>query len=90
MPTNLQPHYLKDIAVEKRLFILLALCGRRYHYEHEFEQLKKWVEQHNESSKDKINLDKLQEIFYWCQEQKKIYDGEEKYETYCELSGQKI
>jgi len=87
---DLQPHYVRDVPIEKRMFILLALCGRRYHYDHEFKQLKKWVEQHNEKSDEKINLDKLQEIFYWCQEQKKIYDEEEKYETYCELSGQKV
>jgi hypothetical protein len=87
---ELQPFYTGQISTEKRLFILLCLCGRRFHYEHQFNGLKKLVEEHNESSGEKINLDKLQEIFYWCQEQKKTYDAEQKYERYCELSGQKV
>lgn len=86
---DLQPKNTEEIGVEKRLFILLVLCGRRYEYDHQFKELKEMAETYNQDSNQKISLDKLQEIFYWCKEQKKQYSDNQTYETYCELSGQK-
>lgn len=87
---DLQPKNTEEIGVKKRLFILLALCGRRYEYDHQFKELKEMAETYNQNSNPKISLDKLQEIFCWCKEQKKQYSDNRTYETYCELSGQKV
>lgn len=102
----LQGKAKREISCETRLFILVALCGRRYHYDHQFKALEKLVNAHNggidkidkettpknKSNSENIDLVKLREIFEWCKAQKAEYDQKmrKSYRQFCDLSGQEV
>lgn len=86
------PCYNK-IPIEERLFIIVDLCGRRFHYEHQHKKLIQLVEEHNKvNKKEKINLKKLQKILDWCKREKVLYDkaSQQNYRPYCHLSNQEV
>lgn len=88
----LQNKSYKEITTQEKLLILLALCRHRFHYKHQFENLKLLVEAHNSSSEDKIDESKLIEVFNWCKEQKVECDKtiSSSVHRYCYLTDEEI
>lgn len=82
----------QKLTTQEAVLATFWLLGRRFHYQHQFDNLVRLLKQHNRAfPKDRVNLDKVRQAFVQNQKAKKASDEHEQYtEDDCLLSGKTV
>lgn len=84
---------LLSLSSQRRIEIALKLMGRRYQYQHQYDQLYKMIEVHNknkQNKKDKIDLEVIKSLCNACKQMHDENKKETKYRAYCYLTQQEL